>query len=51
MPFRAPRSASLVLVEPGGPGRVADEYEEVGAGAWTIRISVVDIGTKAGDLE
>jgi hypothetical protein len=50
MPFRAPRSASLVLVEPSGQGRVADEYEEVGAGAWTIRISVVDIDAKAEDL-
>ena len=50
MPFRAPRSASLELVEPSGPGRVADEYEEVGAGAWTIRISVVDVDAKADDL-
>jgi hypothetical protein len=50
MPFRAPRSASLELVEPSGPGRVADEYDEVGAGAWTIRISVVDVDAKADDL-
>jgi hypothetical protein len=50
MPFRAHRSAALELVEPVGPGRVADEYEEVGAGAWTIRISVVDVDAKAQDL-
>jgi hypothetical protein len=50
MPFRAPRSAFLELVEATGPGRVADAYEQVGAGAWTIRISVVDVDAKAADL-
>jgi hypothetical protein len=50
MPFRAPRSASLELVQPSGPGRVADAYEQVGAGAWTIRVSVVDVDAKAKDL-
>jgi hypothetical protein len=50
MPFLAPRSARLELVEPSGPGRVADAYQQVGAGAWTIRISVVDVDAKAADL-
>jgi len=50
MPFRAPRSARLELVEPSGPGRVADAYEQNGAGAWTIRISVIDVDAKADDL-
>ena len=50
MPFLAPRSARLELVEPTGPGRVADAYEQVGAGAWTIRISAVDVDAKAEDL-
>ena len=50
MPFRAPRSARLELLEPTGPGRVAEAYEQVGAGAWTIRISVVDVEAKADDL-
>jgi hypothetical protein len=50
MPFLAPRSARLELVEPTGPGRVADAYEQIGAGAWTIRISVVDVDAKAEDL-
>ena len=50
MPFLAPRSACLELVEPSGPGRVADAYEQIGAGAWTIRISVVDVDAKAEDL-
>ena len=50
MPFHAPRSARLELLEPTGPGRVADAYEHLGAGAWTIRISVVDVDAKAGDL-
>jgi hypothetical protein len=50
MPFRAPRSARLELLEPTGPGRVADAYGQIGAGAWTIRISVVDVDAKADDL-
>ena len=40
----------LELVEAIGPGRVADAYEQVGAGVWTIRISVVDVDAKADDL-
>lgn len=51
MPFGAPRSTRLELVEPRGLGRVADAYAELGPGAWTVRISVVDIGAKAKDLE
>jgi hypothetical protein len=50
MPFRMPRSARLELVEPVGSGRAAEAYEEVGAGAWTIRVSVVDVEAKAADL-
>jgi hypothetical protein len=50
MPFRAPRSARLELVEPIGPGRIADEYEQIGSGAWTIRVSVVNVDAKAEDL-
>jgi hypothetical protein len=50
MPFRVPRSARLELVEPLGAGRVADAYEQLGAGAWTIRVSVVDLDAKGSDL-
>jgi hypothetical protein len=50
LPFLAPRSARLELVEPTGPGAVAEAYEEVGPGAWTVRISVVDVDAKAEDL-
>ncbi|WP_157845253.1 hypothetical protein [Pseudofrankia saprophytica] len=50
MPFRAPRSARLELVQPTGPGRVADRYHQLGPGAWTIRVSVVDLEAKAKDL-
>jgi len=50
MPFRAPRSARLELVQPSGSGRVAEAYDELGAGAWTIRVSVVDLDAKAFDL-
>jgi hypothetical protein len=50
MPFLVPRSARLELIQPLGPGRVGDAYEEIGAGAWTIRISVVDVDAKAEDL-
>ena len=50
MPFKAPRSARLELVQPTGSGPVADTYERLGPGAWTIRISVVDVGAKAKDL-
>ena len=50
MPFRVPRSAKLELVEPLGAGRVAVAYEQLGPGAWTIRVSVVDIDAKASDL-
>jgi hypothetical protein len=51
MPFSVPRSARLELVQPRGPGRVADAYRELGAGAWTIRVSVVDVEAKARDLD
>jgi len=50
MPFRAPRSAQLELVEPLGTGRIAEAYEQLGSGAWTIRVSVVDLDAKASDL-
>jgi hypothetical protein len=50
MPFSAPRSARLELLQPKGPGRVADAYGELGPGAWTVRISVVDVEAKAKDL-
>ena len=50
MPFRVPRSACLELVEPIGAGRVAEAYEQLGAGAWTIRVSVVNVDAKASDL-
>jgi len=50
MPFRVPRSAKLELVEPLGAGRVAEAYEQLGPGAWTIRVSVVDLDAKASDL-
>jgi hypothetical protein len=50
MPFAVPRSARLELVQPKGPGRVADAYAELGPGAWTVRVSVVDLDAKAADL-
>jgi hypothetical protein len=50
MPFSAPRSAQLELLQPTGRGRVADAYEELGPGAWTVRISVADVAAKAKDL-
>lgn len=50
MPFSAPRSARLELVEATGPGPIADAVAEFGAGAWTVRISVVDVDAKAMDL-
>jgi hypothetical protein len=50
MAFSAPRSAQLELVQPAGPGRVQDAYDELGPGAWTIRIAVVDVAAKAEDL-
>jgi hypothetical protein len=50
MPFSAPRSARLELVQPLGSGRVADAYGRLGPGAWTVRISVVDVDAKAKDL-
>ena len=50
MPFSVPRSARLELVQPTGPGRVADAYAQLGPGAWTIRVSVVDVDAKARDL-
>jgi hypothetical protein len=50
LPFSVPRSARLELVQPRRPGPVADAYDELGPGAWTIRISVVDLDAKAEDL-
>ena len=50
MPFAAPRSARLELVQPTGPGRVADAYEQLGPGPWAVRVSVVDVDAKAADL-
>jgi hypothetical protein len=48
--FSAPRSAKLELVQPAGRSRFSDAYDEHGPGAWTIRISVVDLEAKANDL-
>jgi hypothetical protein len=50
MPFATPRSARLELVQPTRSGRVADAYAELGPGAWTVRVSVVDLDAKAADL-
>jgi hypothetical protein len=50
MPFAVPRSARLELVQPNGPGRVGDAFDALGPGAWTVRISVVDVEAKAKDL-
>jgi hypothetical protein len=50
MAFSAPRSARLELVQPTGPGRVQEAYDELGPGAWTVRIAVVDVAAKARDL-
>jgi hypothetical protein len=50
MAFSAARSAQLELVQPTGPGRVQQAYDELGPGAWTIRIAVVDVAAKAEDL-
>jgi hypothetical protein len=49
--FSTPRSARLELLEPAGPGLVRDAFEELGPGAWTIRVSVVDLDAKAADLD
>ena len=51
LPFSTPRSARLELLQPTGPGPVATAYEQLGPGAWTIRVSVVDLEAKAGDLD
>src|SRR5262249_62278910 len=50
MAFSAPRSARLELVQPAGPGRVQDAFEQLGPGAWTIRVAVIDVTAKAEDL-
>jgi hypothetical protein len=50
MGFSAPRSARVELIQPTGPGRIADAFEQLGPGAWTIRVSVVDVDAKASDL-
>ena len=50
MAFSVPRSARLELVQPTRSGRVADAYAELGPGAWTVRVSVVDVDAKAKDL-
>jgi hypothetical protein len=50
MALSAPRSAQLELVQPTGPGRVQDAYDELGPGAWTIQIAVADVAAKAEDL-
>src|SRR5262249_54318402 len=51
LPFSTPRSARLELLQPSGPGPVATAYEQLGPGAWTVRVSVVDLDAKAGDLD
>jgi hypothetical protein len=51
MPFSAPRSARLELVQPTGPGRAAKALDQLGPGAWTVRIAVPDVAAKAEDLE
>jgi hypothetical protein len=50
MPFSAPRSAVVELVEPKGSGRPAEALERLGPGPWTIRVTVVDLAAKADDL-
>jgi hypothetical protein len=50
MPFSVARSAALEFVEPTGRGRVSEAFDEVGPGAWTIRVAVVDVDAKAEDL-
>jgi hypothetical protein len=51
LPFSVPRSAQLELLQPTGPGRVGEAYDQLGPGAWTVRVSVVDVASKARDLE
>jgi hypothetical protein len=51
LPFSVPRSARLELLQPTGPGPVGDAYDRLGPGAWTVRVSVVDVTSKARDLE
>jgi hypothetical protein len=51
MPFSAPRSARLELVQPTGSGAAAKALDQLGPGAWTIRIAVADVTAKANDLE
>ncbi|HZQ84799.1 MAG TPA: hypothetical protein VFA83_08185 [Acidimicrobiales bacterium] len=51
LPFSTPRSARLELVQPVGAGPAAAAFDELGPGAWTVRVSVVDIAAKAADLD
>jgi hypothetical protein len=50
LPFSTPRSARLELVEPKASGPAFEALKQVGPGAWTIRIQVVDVEAKADDL-
>ena len=50
MPFSAPRSARLELVQPTEPGPVAEALDNLGPGPWAVRVSVVDVDAKAADL-
>jgi hypothetical protein len=51
LPFAAPRSAQVELLEPTGPGEVANVYDQLGPGPWTVRIGVANVAAKAADLE
>jgi hypothetical protein len=51
MPFSMPRSAQIELVQPVGSGVAADAYDEIGPGAWSIRVGVIDVDAKAEDLK
>jgi hypothetical protein len=49
--FTSPRSARLELLQPTGPGLVANAYERLGTGSWTVRVAVMDVAAKARDLD
>jgi hypothetical protein len=51
LPFSVPRSARLELLQPTGPGRVGAAFDTLGPGAWTVRVSVVDLAAKTNDLK
>jgi hypothetical protein len=51
LPFSVPRSARLELLQPTAPGRISDAFDTLGPGAWTVRVSVVDLAAKTEDLK